>query len=85
MRFEAIRSDTPYYAGLLKAPSDWADLVTTGGQVFVTRYSTDTITLEPAGAFGITPPATLSVARYDQSVALLEASLRLRRAVCKLI
>jgi hypothetical protein len=74
VRFEAIRSDTPYYTGLLKAPSDWTGLIAGGEQVFVTRYSTDTIALEPAGAFGITPPATLPVARYDQSVALLEAS-----------
>lgn len=74
VRFEAIRSETPYYAGLLKAPSDWTGLIATGGQVFVTRYSTDTITLEPAGAFGITPPATFPVARYDRSVALLEAA-----------
>jgi hypothetical protein len=74
LRIEAIRSDTPYYAGLLKVPSDWGDLATNGGWVFVTRYATDTIRLDPAGVLGVTTTTDAPLARFGQSLALLAAS-----------
>ena len=77
LRLEAIRSDAPYYAGLLKAPSDWGDLTKIGGQVFVTRYMTDTIGLEPAGVLGLTEPTTMPIAQFDQTVTLLQSSITL--------
>lgn len=74
LRIEAIRSNTPYYAGLLKVPSDWGGLATSGGQVFVTRYSTETIRLEPAGVLGVTSTVTAPLAHFGQSLALHAAS-----------
>ena len=64
----------PYYVGLRDSTTDWASLAKTGGEVFVTRYSTQTITIEPAGALGITLTITIPVALFDRVAALREAS-----------
>lgn len=74
LRIEAIRSDTPYYVGLLKVPSDWSNLAASGGRVFVTRYATDTITIEPAGVLGSVATVAVPLARFDQTLALLDAA-----------
>lgn len=74
LRIEAIRSDTPYYVGLLKVPADWRNLASSGGRVFVTRYATDTITIEPAGVLGSVATAAVPLARFDQTLALLDTA-----------
>jgi hypothetical protein len=74
VRFDAIRQAVPYYVGLLSAASDWGGLTHTGGQVFFTRYTTDTIVVDPVGALGETQPATPPIARFDNRVTLLDAT-----------
>jgi hypothetical protein len=59
---------------LLSAASDWGGLTHTGGQVFFTRYTTDTIVVDPVGALGETQPATQPIARFDNRVTLLDAT-----------
>ena len=74
VRFDAIRQAVPYYVGLLSATSDWSGLTHTGGQVFFTRYTTDTIVIDPVGALGEPKPATQPIARFDDNVTLLDAA-----------
>jgi hypothetical protein len=74
MRFDAIRQAVPYYVGLLSATSDWSGLTHTGGQVFFTRYTTDTIVIDPVGALGESKPSTQPMARFDNNISLLEAA-----------
>jgi len=71
--FEAIGSDTPSTSGLAQGAVDWLTWLHRGQVSYALTRPTRITSNRPA-AFGITPPATLSVARYDQSVALLEAS-----------
>jgi hypothetical protein len=74
VRFDAIRQAVPYYVGLLSATSDWSGLTHTGGQVFFTRYTTETIVIDPVGALGEPKPSTQPMARFDDNISLLDAA-----------
>lgn len=74
-RFDAIRSDVPYYAGVLGEGPDWNRLARTGGQVFVTRYMTAAVAIDPVGVLSESAPPTQPIAHFDQSVSLLDASV----------
>lgn len=76
LRIEAIHDPAPYYVGLLRFPGDWRGLEQNGGQVFVTRYLTDTIVIQPAGELNAARPASPALTHFDQSVTLLSVAAR---------
>jgi hypothetical protein len=72
---EAIRSAVPYYVGLRDSTTDWSSLAASGGQVFVTNYTFDRVTIQPAGALKVEPVPDRTIARFDQLVTLKDASV----------
>jgi len=76
-RFDAVQPATPYYVGLRGSDPQWSDASKSGGQVFVTRYTTDTVSLQSAGELGV-------AASPDQAIALFETSATLRHASANL-
>jgi hypothetical protein len=76
LRIEAINDSAPYYVGLLRFPGDWRGLEQSGGRVFVTRYLSDTIAVQPAGELNLPPSNAPALAHFDQVVTLLSAAAR---------
>ncbi len=74
-RVDAIRQSVPYYAGVYgQNPPSWSELAHTGGQVFATVYTTDTVQVLPVGVLSETLPLTPGLANFDRAVSLRDAA-----------
>lgn len=73
-RVDAIRSDVPYYMGVLGSEPDWTQLARAGGEVFATLYATDTVRVQPVGILSETVIAANRVASFDRALVLREAA-----------
>ncbi|HTP10755.1 MAG TPA: hypothetical protein VMP08_21025, partial [Anaerolineae bacterium] len=71
MRFDTIQTEVPYYVGLREGASDWKTACNSDCRVFVTRYMTDTVEIQPVGEFAKSLDVPRPVAQFDQAVTLL--------------
>ena len=75
IRFDEIRPSMPYLFGLRGQAPDWPSLAHGGGQVFVTRYGPEQISIQPVGELAVSAPTTEPIARFGAAVTLLDAAV----------
>ena len=73
-RVDAIRSDVPYYMGVFGKEPDWSQLARSGGEVFATIYTTETVRVQPIGLLDAAVTSTHPVANFGQSIVLQAAT-----------
>jgi hypothetical protein len=76
-KVDAIRQETPYYAGVLGAAPNWSSLADSGGHVFVAQYAPDQVSLQLVGTLAVPSPTSEPIAHFENSIALLAAGAAL--------
>jgi hypothetical protein len=74
VRWDEIRTVTPYHTGLIGEAPNWTELATAGPQLFVTRYTADEITIEPAGSISPAITGGPPLATFDGTISLRAAT-----------
>jgi hypothetical protein len=75
LSYHAIRREVPYHVGLTGPGPDWTKQAESAGDVYVTRYSANDISIEPAGSFSFTPLEAQPLADFAELVTLHQADL----------
>ena len=75
LSYHAIRREVPYHVGLTGPGPDWTKRAESAGDVFVTRYSADDISIEPAGSFSIETLDGQPLASFENLITLRQAEL----------
>ncbi len=71
VRFDDIRTETPYHAGPVGDGPDWPNLIAAGSAVYVARYGSEGIQIEPAAWLDVPAPDNTPLATFGESIVLL--------------
>jgi hypothetical protein len=75
VRYDDIRVETPYYTGPVGAGLDVSKLIVEEPAIYVSRYETAEIRVEPAAILGLAPPESPPLAAFGDSIQLLAAAV----------